>query len=132
MRKSVRVATVFTGAAACTAALAPTAQAAVVTPGARATTIPDITGGNCHGSSNSVRVQLVYSANQHHSTNACFSGTGYYIIGGAKRFAYYYGGDWSGILWIDGSPRRFTHGHVYHQLYGASVSAISIQQNIYG
>jgi hypothetical protein len=128
MKRSFRVATVFTGAAAA-AALAPAAAAyaAPVAPGATAGIAPDITGGNCFtGAPFTSSTVLYYAASENHATGACFASKGTYTLGTGKRFQWYCAGQYSGHLWIDGSKRAFTEG--YHRLFNASVSKISISK----
>jgi hypothetical protein len=126
MKRSFRVATVFTGAAAATVAgFAPAAGAATVAPGAATRITPDITGGNCSSNANS-SVHLYYEASQNHARPACFNGDGTWPIGKGKRFVSYCAGGFSGYLYIGGTPKKFTRGT--HYLYGASVSKIEISK----
>jgi hypothetical protein len=104
MKRSFRVATVFTGAVACATALAPTAEAAT------ATVTPDTTGGNCAANSGPA-AHLYYSAKAHHSLAACFNGAGYYSFIGGKKFAGVCGGAWSGSF--------------YYGVPGTSISGVS-------
>lgn len=91
MKRSFQVATVFTGAVACAAALAPTveAEAAAVTPAT--------TAGNCTIASASA-VHLYYPASAKHPTPACIKGAGTYNFVGGKKFAGICGGAWSGTF----------------------------------
>jgi hypothetical protein len=136
MKRSFRVATVFTGAAAC-AALAPAAHAASAAPGATARITPDTTAHDCSKGSTTIysrtnEVHLYYSSKEHHTYPACIFGSGSPIIWGrGKRFGSYCAGAWSGYLYIDGGARRFTAGNTVHQLYNASVSGIMISRENY-
>jgi hypothetical protein len=86
MKRTFRVATVFTGAAACAVALAPTAEAAPAAPGATTTITPEtITANNCTAGEWNW-LHLYYTAAEHHATPACFGGTGVFNIPGNKRF----------------------------------------------
>lgn len=119
MKRSFKVAAVFTGATACAVALAPAAGAATTTPTVR----PDIHGGNC--TINPTRsMVMAYSANQRHSIPACFAGIGKWPLPNKPRFASYCTVDYSGYLWINGQKRAFTLGA--HNLFNAAVSAVSI------
>lgn len=121
MKRSFRVATVFTGAAALATGLAPMAQAGTVAPGVTAATI----GGDCNTAfAATASLHLYYTSSENHSLAACFTGFGTYTIGKGKRFAYYCAGEYKGHLYINGQARAFTSG--YHNLYGASVSKVSI------
>lgn len=127
MKRSFRAATLFTGAAACAVALGPAAHAAPVAPGATARITPDITGGNCSPPTViDSSVHLYYEASQKHPVPACFNGSGTWTLGKGKRFASYCAGAFSGYLYIDGTPRKFTDG--IHNLYGASVSKVRISK----
>jgi hypothetical protein len=126
MKRSFRVATVFTGAAACAVALAPTAHAAPAAPGATARITPDTTARDCTKTFTS-SVVLYYSTKQNHSVNACIAGVGFVYLGQGKRFASYCAGAYSGFMYIDGDRRTFTEGS--HPLYNAAVSAISITRD---
>jgi hypothetical protein len=119
MRRSFRVATAFTGAAAAVAGFAPAAGAA--------TAAPDAAGaGNCTTAKTQDLV-LYYAASEHHATPACVSGFGYVPIGNRDaHFKSYCGGRYSGYFWINGSPRHFTAGIIYHNLYGAEISQVSL------
>lgn len=103
MKRTFQVATVFTGAVACAATLAPTADAATVAP--------DTTARNCTlGTLNAVH--LYYSANAKHPVPACVSGTGYISFPGGKRFAGICGGAWSGTFYY-GVPGTSIAGSSY-------------------
>ena len=130
MKKSFRVATIFTGVAGCAAALAPTAQATPMAPGATARVTPDIIAHNCPTSPTNSTV-LFYTQAEHHSVPACFASFGSYYLGTGKRFASYCGGAGSGYMWINQQARRFTAGSSYHNLYGAAVSRILISREPY-
>ena len=130
MKRTFRVATVFTGAAACAVGLAPpAAEAAPVAPGATARITPDITVRDCTGPNNTSSVHLYYRASENHVPAACFRSSGSYFWGTGKKFASYCGGAFSGYLFIDGEGRHFTAGSSYHYLYGASVSGIRITRH---
>jgi hypothetical protein len=106
MKKSFRVATVFTGAVACATALTPMAEAATAT----ATVTPDATAGNCAANSGPA-VHLYYPANANHSLAACVKGGGYISFPGGKKFAGICGGEW----W----------GSFYYGVPGTSISGVS-------
>jgi hypothetical protein len=103
MKRSFRVATVFTGAVATAAALAPAADAATVAPNT-------VTAGNCISNQDGGWVHLYYSANAHHSVAACIrNGPGYFSFIGGKKFAGICGGHWSGSFWY-GVPGKSISG----------------------
>ena len=127
MKRSFRVATVFTGAAACAAAFAPTANAAQVAPDGTTRIAPDAIAANCEpGMIDASSLHLYYSPKQNHPKPACvFLSDGYVPIGnGTAKFSSYCAGGYSGYLYINGSPHRFTRGN--HHLYGQVVSAVSL------
>jgi hypothetical protein len=132
MKRTFRVATVFTGAAACGAALAPAAHAATAAPGATAALRPAVThAGNCPVSeTNSVR--LYYTSAENHLTPLCAHGVsvGSPSIWGTagKRFSSYCGGEYSGFLFISGVPAKFTAGTAFHLLHNHIVSGIEISK----
>jgi hypothetical protein len=116
MKRSFRVATVFTGVAACAAVFAPAAEAAPAAPGVMTRIAPDtVTAYDC--SVANTALHLYYTPSESHSIPACFSGTGYWYVGTGKRFDAYCAGDYSGSLEVDGTWRRFTEGA--HKLYGS-------------
>lgn len=122
MRRSFRVATVFTGAAAAVTAFAPAAEAATGALAAPA----GAGAGNCT-TANTQDLVLYYTASEHHPTPVCVSGFGYVPIGNRHtRFKSYCGGRYSGYFEISGSLRHFTAGIVYHNLYGAEISQVSL------
>ena len=127
MKRSFRVATVFTGAAACAIALTPAAEAAPMAPGGTAKITPATTGGNCNPSLSTTSLHLYYTPAEHHSLAACFAGGGTFTIGKGKKFQFYCAGQYSGHLFIGGQARHFTAG--VHSLHGASVSKVSISRN---
>src|ERR1700722_8775602 len=88
MKRSFRVATVFTGAVACATALAPTVEAA---PAAAA----DATAKNCAVNSG-VAVHLHYAKSAKHTISACVNGLGLFDFGTGKRFSGICGGAYSG------------------------------------
>jgi hypothetical protein len=104
MKRSFKVATVFTGAAACVTALAPMAEAAT------ATVVPDTTAGNC-GVNSRAAVHLYYSAKANHPVPGCIKGTGYISFIGGKKFAGICGGAYSGSF--------------YYGVPGTSISGVS-------
>ena len=85
MKRSFRVATVFTGIAACATALAPPAEAAPAIPGATTTatagtpTVKKCTAGLGHW------VHLYYTLSERHGPE-CFGGSGYIDFTGKTRF----------------------------------------------
>jgi hypothetical protein len=106
MKRSFRVATVFTGAVAAATALAPMADAATVTPNA-------LRAGNCSPNADGADVHLYYSKNAKHSLAACiFGGPGYFSFPGGKKFAGICGGAWSGIFYY-GVPNTSISGSAY-------------------
>ncbi len=120
MKRSFKVATVFTGVAALGAIAAPAANAAVVGPGTKAT--PNITGKSCGGFvSNYKGLILAYTAGH---APACFSGTGTTGVGGDPAFQSYCAGSAVGYLYIGGKARAFTSN--VHQLGGQHVSKVDI------
>jgi len=123
MRRSFRVATVFTGAAAAVATFTPAAGAAPITPLAPAAA--DAHGQTCSSVVTSDLV-LWYKGSTHHP--ACVSGRGFVGIGdGNARFSQYCAGEYSGYLWVSGERQPFTKG--IHHLYGQKVSAVSITKS---
>jgi hypothetical protein len=103
MKRSFQVATVFTGAVACATALAPTAEAATVTP--------DTTAKNCTVGSVAA-VHLYYPASANHPLPACVSGAGYISWPGGKKFAGICGGAWSGSFVYE-NPKTGIYGSSY-------------------
>jgi hypothetical protein len=126
MKRSFRVATVFTGAAACAVALAPAAEAVPVAPGTTSRITPDTTARDCTKTFTS-SVVLYYSSKQNHSVNACIAGIGFVYFGQGKRFASYCAGAYSGFMYVNGTRRPFTEGS--HPTYGAAISAVSITRD---
>jgi hypothetical protein len=123
MKRSFQVTTVFTGAAACAAAMAPAAAATTVVPRATARITPDTTARDCTAPFTSSMV-LYYTSSEHHSSNACVAGIGFVYLGQGKKFSAYCAGAYSGFFYINGNRRSFTEGS--HPLYKQAVSAISI------
>ena len=123
MKRTFRVATVFTGAAACAATLTPAAQAAPVAPGVMTRATPDAIASDC-GRSPTASVHLYYTISEKHSVPACVDSLGVAHLG--KRFGSYCGGAWSGYLYVGGSARHFTAGTAYHNMFGVSVSKIDV------
>lgn len=121
MKRSFRVATVFTGAAACAAVMTPAAQAARVAPGHGFA--PDVTARICSpqttGSENLVELTYVKG----HKPE-CFTGNGQTGIEGAP-FNTYCADSKSGEMYIRSVGwLPFTEGT--HDLYGQVVSSIII------
>lgn len=122
MKRAFRVATVFTGAAACAAAMTPAAQAARVVPGHEF--VPDaVTARVCSpqttGSEN--LVELIYEKGH---KPECFTGNGQTAIEGAP-FYRYCAESKSGEMYIRSVGwMPFTEGT--HSLYGQVVSSIVI------
>jgi hypothetical protein len=110
MKRSFQVATVFTGAVACTTALAPMAEAGTAT----ATVVPDTTARNCTTTlaSSWTAVHLYYSAKANHPIPGCIKGAGYISFPGGKKFAGICGGAWSGIYYW-GVPGTSLSGSSY-------------------
>jgi hypothetical protein len=133
MKRSFRVATVFTGAAAFAVTLAPTAEAAPVAPGALAGITPDATTAyNCTSSELTSGVMLKYTAAEKHKTDACATGIAGdqpANLGTGKRFSEYCAARSSGNFLIAGTIAGFTPG--YHPLYGQEVSVVSISRRTY-
>jgi hypothetical protein len=122
MKRSFKVATIFTGAAACAVALAPMAEAAPLAPGTANTT--DAIHGDCNpNTTHPLSFHLYYTQSEKHSLAACFSGVGKYPIA-KEKFAYYCAGEWSGYVWIKGVRTPF--GSKKHDLYGQSISQVSL------
>jgi hypothetical protein len=128
MKRSFRVATVFTGAAACAAVITPAAQAAPMALGPTARITPDaVTVGKCspNVNGNYNTLELVYTASEHHSP-VCFHGSGYWFIGSGVKFAEYCADSKSGFLDVNNmGGEKFTPGT--HDLYGQYVEAVSIE-----
>jgi hypothetical protein len=120
MKRTFRVATVFTGAAACAAALTPAAQAAAVPAGGAAAVRPDATcpAMESHG------LVLYYDANANPHPPACITGTGRFAIENHPYMASYCADGASGSMLINGAWHPFTVGH--HNLYNVHVSSVSI------
>jgi hypothetical protein len=123
MKRSFRAATVFAGTAACAVTIAPAAGAA---------TVPGVTPAGAHAFTCSpltqIALHLYYTASEKHPTPACVSGNGYVKIGnGKEKFQSYKGSAYSGYLYIGGQPKKFSFGDVAHNLYGATVSAVSLK-----
>jgi hypothetical protein len=117
MRKSFRVATVFTGAAACAAAFAPAAGAAPVAAGIipKPITANDCTAGELDWA------HMYYTAAENHTIPACFAGIGTYWIAGSKRFTYFCPGNNSGYLWTNYGSIPFSAGPFSYHLNSAIV-----------
>jgi len=125
MKRVFRVATVFTGAAACAGVLTPAAQAAAVAPGATTRVTPAVTVNECSklyvGSVYENTLELEYTAGH---APVCFQGSGYWPVGTNAHFRAYCADSKSGSLEIGGVWHPFTWGT--HNLYGQVVSAVSV------
>lgn len=126
MKRVFRVASVFTGAAACAAVAVPAAQAATLAPEAVGKVTPLTTGASCgspfgHPTQDFV---LYYTGNPpvHHA--ACFVGTGgaSAVVGGNPAFATYCDYQNTGYVWIGGTRRNIATGT--HNLGGQHVSKV--------
>jgi hypothetical protein len=124
MKRAFKVATVFTGAAACAFGLTPTAVAAPV-----GTNIPDL-AHNCTAVSPSA-VHLYYPASHHHPTPACVltpAGT-VQSLNPPIRFQSYCGGAASGSFFINGSRwGHFTRGNKKHNLFNVVISEVFVSR----
>jgi hypothetical protein len=126
MKRAFRVATVFTGAAACAAALTPTAQAAVVAPGAGAAITPDnVTVGDCPFAIPSHTLVLAYTTSELPHSDVCFQGSGRWYVGADTRFSAYVGVSKSGSLLIGGRWEKFAAGE--HPLYKQVVTSVYLK-----
>lgn len=128
MKRAFRVATVFTGAAACVAGVTPAAQAAAAAPGVAVRVMPDATGRSCAAGGITMEshgLVLYYDKNVNPHPPACFTGTGYAGVGGHPRFSSYCADGAVGDLLINGTWEPFTSGR--HHLYGQVVSSVYIQ-----
>ncbi len=137
MKRSFRVATVFTGAAACAVALAPVAEAAPTAPAAPGTTArvaPDasITAGNCPKNASTTALHLYYPASAKHSLPACITGIVQASIPfhPAKKFQSYCGGVYSGYFFFSDLEQagHYTRGTTRHNLYKAPIQNVSISK----
>ena len=130
MKRSFRVATVFTGAATCAVALAPTAHAAPAAPGATAMITPKgITANDCTAGEWNW-AHMYYTAAERHSIPACFAGTGVYNIPGNKRFTFFCPGNNSGyIQYKSHGSASFVAGEHSINLFSLIVSKVSIVQH---
>jgi hypothetical protein len=129
MKRSFRVATVFTGAAACAVALAPTAHAAPAVPRATANGIiaNDCTNGEWNW------LHMYYTAAERHSVPACFGGTGVFKIPGNKRFTGFCPGNNSGYIQPKSHGRvSFVGGGYSIHLFSEIISKVSIVQHFAG
>ncbi len=108
MKKSFRVATMFTGIAAASA-LTPTATAMAATPGTTDQATPKISVEHCN-SSNRPWVHLYYTAAENHGP-ACFGNNGTYNITSGTRFVEACTGNNYGYLrFSGGAPYYFGTG----------------------
>ena len=128
MKRSFRVATVFTGAA-CATALVPTAVAAAapVAPAPMARITPDIiTIRNCPSVPTNA-LHLYYTSSEYHYRGACVTGAvGSFIGFSGKKFSEYCAGEYSGNLRINGKSEHFTAGT--HHLYKQVVSGVYLSK----
>jgi hypothetical protein len=124
MKRAFRVATVFTGTAACAAALTPVAQAAVAPDAAARITPDNVTVGPCPFDIPSGTLVLAYTPSEFHNP-VCFDGSGRWYVGPHTKFSYYVGASASGSLLIGGRWERFTSGH--HNLYRQSVTSVYLK-----
>lgn len=87
VKRSFKVATAFTGVAACATVMAPAADAAV-----------PLTAMNCTAALGHW-VHLGYSKNQHHITDACFGNNGWnYLTNGQKFSSLCTGNNWGRFI----------------------------------
>lgn len=127
MKRAFRVATVFTGAAACAAVLTPAAQAAAVAPGTTPRITPDATGGSCAllGIGTESRgLVLHYDGNHGPACVTLNGGSGYVGIGGHPRMTSYCADGAVGSILTSGTWHPFTSGR--HLLYNVKVSSVYI------
>jgi hypothetical protein len=129
VKRSFKVATAFTGAAACAFGLTPTATAVPVAP--TSTKIPAFLGAhNCTGQSPEA-IHLYYPASRHHPTPACvsrFSGSPQ-PLNPPIRFQSYCGGAFSGLFAINGSRTgHFTRGNAKHNLFNVVISSVFVSR----
>jgi hypothetical protein len=126
MKRAFRVATVFTGTAACAAAMTPAAQAAAVAPGATARVTPDtVTVHACPTVIPSGTLVLEYTSSEFHSP-VCFRGSGRWYVGPDTRFSAYVASAKSGSLLINGRWEKFTSGALHH-LYKQVVNSVYLK-----
>jgi hypothetical protein len=127
MRKSFRVATAFTGAAAAVTGFAPAAGAATAAPAVTPAATGTAHAGNCT-QAKTYDLVLHYAKAERHASPACVTGTGFVAIGdgGVHFSSYCAGAAFSGYLWINHSPRPFADNATLHKLYGADVSGVTI------
>jgi hypothetical protein len=117
MKKSFRVATMFTGIAAASA-LTPAATAVAATLGTTDQVTPKITVEHCN-SNTRPWVHLYYTAAENHGP-ACFGGNGTYNITSGTRFVDACTGNNYGYL-------RFSGGPAFHFGTGESISFNSLR-----
>jgi hypothetical protein len=127
MRKSFRVATIFTGAAACAVALAPAANAEALAPGGATKVTPELKG-NCSAGTFRNSVHLYYEKSEKHKLAACYNVEGSLIPVKANKWASYCGGAYSGYFYIGGIARKFTAGTAYHPLGKQVISDVFISK----
>lgn len=127
MKRTFRVATVFTGAAACAAALTPAAQAAAVPAGGGMAKItPDAIAQSCNLKTTESRGIVLYYYRGDHKPG-CVSGTGFAPIGGHPRMSGYCADGVSGSLEVGGVWHRFADDNRVHNLYGQTVSSVWLE-----
>jgi hypothetical protein len=135
MKRSFRVATVFTGVATCAVALAPTAEAAPTAPGATTTVKPNITPRHCSAGLGPW-VHLYYSPGERHTTPACFGGVGASPIAHTRFSSICAGNNYGAVYYSDGTHQLFGSIYGAEWIYpptgqiGGPVSVVGI--SIYG
>lgn len=118
MRKAFKVATVFTGAAACAAAFTPAAMAATVRP--------DTSHRNCAGGGQlTTSMVFVWPSAAHHGPTCVggANGTGWTHLG--TDYISFCAGNNSGSMKVSGSTRKFHEGQI-SPLYSDHVSSVRI------
>jgi hypothetical protein len=134
MKRAFRVATIFTGAAACAAVMTPAAQAAVVVPGGGRFTpdYPTVRVCNDLVSGTENKVKLTYTSKDPHAPE-CFTGSGPWYVGGA-RFSRYCADSKSGLMKLGPAGASVTESFTggTHLLYGQQVQSIDIFQGTPG
>jgi hypothetical protein len=128
MRKAFKVATVFTGAAACTALFAPGAEAATATAAKPQLIVPDTTHKNCAIGPRTTSTVFYWPAAKNHGPT-CVGGGGNYGIStslGGNVFTSYCPGNNFGIFTTtDGGIRSYSPGTEKIHL-GVGVKEVSI------
>jgi hypothetical protein len=132
MKRSFRVATVFTGAAACAVARVPAAQAAPAAGATAKITPQGITANDCTAGEWNW-AHMTYTAAERHPVSACFGGTGVFKIPGNKRFTYFCPGDNSGYIQPKSHGRvSFVASENQIPLFSEIISTVSIIQHFGG